>query len=260
MGRIVECRTIRVVVLMLVVAVGMSLVAISDVNAGEYSNGIYQYPEKKALPGGYYFKFQCDENGTRAYVYRNNRIVAKRVFNDPYQIMNFTYVKRINGKHYFNCWRTYGAGIVGIYTWKPGETTFKKVKSKVLLDNKKHIGKYWAAYWDYLPSDTSFMNMCLYDTKKNKRISLGKRVDAIKPIGKKFYYCKFNKDGDKVTIMSCSKNGKNKKILKVRKLKNKKGTPSWEKETFMGVKKMTKHYVVLSFQQAGRGNMKIKYR
>lgn len=194
---------------------------------------VYDYPTKKNLGKGYKFRTKHNTDSFEGIIYKNGKVRAKLKIKKFYFVANMDYVKKIGKKHYFNVWYGDGGGIQGLYTYKLGARKFKRVSKKVILNRYRHKGRYYAAYINRLPSDTSGFYMCIYNVKSNKRISLGKNVKDMYFAGKKLYYVKFSSNRRTARIFKCNPNGKNKKVIWKKTLDSPSYYDSYKRPQFM---------------------------
>ena len=154
---------------------------------------------------------------------------------------------KYKGKYYFN--RIFLDTAEAVYSWKPGQTSFKKEADGIMLDQfrKYHrkfvwggakIGKYVTAA-ETLPSGyIPRYKVYVFNLQKKTKRTLDKEVFQIRRVGKKIYYVKGIMDNkgrfNKLRVKCCSANGKHKKV--VRKINYSKGTD-------VIYATLTKHYV-----------------
>lgn len=97
-------------------------------------------------------------------------------------------------------------------TWSislKGEAKLKKVKKRLCLFNQRYGQYILGAEW--FPQDVSDHGACIYDTKKNKKISLGTGMACF--IGKKVYYSCYNAKKECYYIKKCNPDGSKKEII-----------------------------------------------
>lgn len=102
------------------------------------------------------------------------------------------------------------AGYVTYSISLKGKARLKKVKKQLCLFNERKGQYILGAEWE--PTDVSAYGVCIYDAKKNKKISLGPGTAACF-IGKKVYYASYDSKEHCYYIKRCNLNGSNKEVL-----------------------------------------------
>ncbi len=97
-------------------------------------------------------------------------------------------------------------------TWSislKGEAKLKKVKKRLFLFNQRY-GQYILGT-EWFPQDESGYGACIYDVKKNKKISLG--IGRACLIGEKIYYASYDANKQCYYIKKCNPDGSKKEVI-----------------------------------------------
>ena len=189
----------------------------------------------------YSYLFTADNEGAYADIIGRHTVAVKQL--NRYEIMILA--GEYKGRYYFN--RLFEDITVGVYSWKPGETSFRREAKGLALDQFKRyhklpwtgakIGKYVTAAVGW-PMDPSPRNkLYSYNLVTGHKRLLDKSVFGARNAGKKFYYVKGirSKFGFKrLDIKRCNPNGKGKIVIKRIYLKN---------NSYVKYANFTKHYV-----------------
>ena len=166
------------------------------------NNGIYLSTGKMI----YYATYAYDKEASTVYSCKmdgtsKKKILTAKKFLEPSMVCQ--------NKLYFT------EGFLGYSTY----STPLKGKAKLSLEKKK-LRLFNEANGQYIigamneSDDADYFDVCIYNTKAKKVISLGAGT-AANMVGKKVYYASVNKSTERVTIRKCNPDGSKKEVVSV---------------------------------------------